>query len=151
MFDMIIKYKEYYSDIDQKIIILYNADTLKLSIQNKMRVIIEKYRENCIFIFFCNKLNRLIEPLKSRCITIRRENLSIYNRCEIIHTLKDQADKNKLYDQLQMFDTKEDVFFLNNCKEELKDFTDIYQITVDKIYIYLKQNLTIHNLSRLKN
>jgi len=151
IFDMIIKYKEFYSDVDQKIIILYNADTLKLSIQNKLRVIIEKYRENCIFIFFCNKLNSLIEPLKSRCITIRRKNLSIYNRCEIIHTLKDQKDKNKLYDQLQIFDTKEDVFFLNNSKEELKDFTDIYQITVDKIYIYLKQNLTINNFSRLKN
>ena len=123
---------------------------LKLSIQNKLRVIIEKYRENCVFIF-CNKINSLIEPLKSRCILIRRKNLTMYDRCEITHTLKNEKDRDKLYDQLLLFDTKEDIYFLNHCKEDLSDFIDIYQITIDNIYSHLKQNLTIHNFTKLKN
>ena len=63
-----IRCKNYYGD---KIIILDNFNLISLKIQNKFRVIFEKYRNTTIFILITDKLNSIINPIQSRFLTIR--------------------------------------------------------------------------------
>lgn len=52
-----------------KVIVLEEADFLTQPAQAALRPIIEEYALHCRFIFTCNYLERLIEPIQSRCET----------------------------------------------------------------------------------
>lgn len=55
----------------RKFIILDEADFLSAShVQPALRAFVEEYSKNCGFILTCNWLNRIIEPLHSRCTPI---------------------------------------------------------------------------------
>jgi hypothetical protein len=154
LFKSLIEIKEYYIDSSHKTIIFYNCDILKTSIQNKFRVIIEKYRKTCVFIFLCYKINRLIDPLKSRCILLRMPQLSIYQKCQITTKIDNQKDlvlKNKIYDHLGMFPSTDDSTAINICKEKLHDFKNHYHLLADKIIKIIKiKNMTIHCYTLIK-
>jgi DNA polymerase III delta prime subunit len=52
----------------KKMIIIDEADFMNASsVQPAMRSFIEEFSSNCRFIFTCNYVNRIIEPLRSRC------------------------------------------------------------------------------------
>ena len=54
-----------------KIVILDEADYLNPnSFQPALRSFMEQYSSNCRFILTCNYLNKIIEPLHSRCVTV---------------------------------------------------------------------------------
>lgn len=56
---------------NRKYVILDEADYLNAnSTQPALRNFIEEYSKNCGFILTCNFVNRIIEPLRSRCSTI---------------------------------------------------------------------------------
>ena len=67
----------------RKVVIIDEADYMNPdSVQPAMRGFIEKFAENCSFIFTCNFKNRIIEPIHSRCAVIdfglkKDENLSL--------------------------------------------------------------------------
>jgi len=50
-----------------KVIILDEFDEVKSDSQGALRRLIEKYSQNCRFIFTCNKPQKIIDALKSRC------------------------------------------------------------------------------------
>ena len=55
----------------RKVVIIDEADYMNPdSVQPAMRNFIEKFSENCSFIFTCNYKNRIIEPIHSRCAVI---------------------------------------------------------------------------------
>lgn len=55
----------------KKVVILDEADYLNAnSTQPALRAFIEEFSNNCRFIFTCNYINRIIEPLHSRCVVI---------------------------------------------------------------------------------
>jgi DNA polymerase III delta prime subunit len=54
----------------RKVIIIDEADYLTPASQAAFRGVIEEFAGNCSFIFTCNFLNRIIEPLHSRCAVI---------------------------------------------------------------------------------
>lgn len=51
-----------------KIILLDEADGLSNDAQQTLRNLIEKYHKNCRFILTCNFINKIIDPLQSRCV-----------------------------------------------------------------------------------
>lgn len=54
-----------------KMIIIDEADYMNAqSIQPALRAFIEEFSANCRFIFTCNYVNRIIEPLRSRCAIV---------------------------------------------------------------------------------
>lgn len=80
-------------DDNLKVIILDEADNIPNQVQQALRRIIEKYSENVKFILLCNYINRIIDPIISRCAVFRFINLA---KEQIIERLKLIASKENL-------------------------------------------------------
>jgi len=59
-----------------KFVFIQNIENLSYYAQMSLRRTIEQNSQICKFIFTCNAINNIIEPLKSRCINIRVPNPS---------------------------------------------------------------------------
>lgn len=53
-----------------KVVVFDEADYASQAFQPALRGFIEKFSDNCRFIFTCNYANRIIDPIKSRCNVI---------------------------------------------------------------------------------
>lgn len=51
-------------------IVTHNCDNLTGATQAALRTFLEEFANNCRFIFTCNYVNKIIEPLRSRCTNI---------------------------------------------------------------------------------
>jgi replication factor C subunit 3/5 len=84
-----------------KTIQISNLDNLSHSAQTSLRRMIETNANRCRFMMWCNNLNNVIDPLKSRCVTIRipkpsESELFAYGM-EIASLNKINIKHNKLY------------------------------------------------------
>ena len=52
---------------NKKIVIMDEFDGASNSLQSALRATIEEFHQSCRFIFTCNYITKIIEPLKSRC------------------------------------------------------------------------------------
>ena len=52
---------------EQRIFIVDEADSIQISIQHTIRRLIEDFEKKISFIFICNNLCKIIEPMQSRC------------------------------------------------------------------------------------
>lgn len=68
-----------FNDKVPKIVHLDEADSLTKDAQDMLRNLIEETSDNCRFIFTCNNINKIIEPIKSRCKTIELSTPSVEN------------------------------------------------------------------------
>ncbi len=76
-----------------KFVILDEADNIPGQVQQALRRIIEKTSNNIKFILLCNYINRIIDPIISRCAVFRFVSLP---KNKIIERLTDIAKKEKL-------------------------------------------------------
>ncbi|MFX1386378.1 MAG: replication factor C small subunit [Promethearchaeota archaeon] len=76
-----------------KFVILDEADNIPGQVQQALRRIIEKSSNNIKFILLCNYINRIIDPIVSRCAVFRFVSLP---KEKIIERLKYIAGKEKL-------------------------------------------------------
>lgn len=58
-------------DQDFKIVFLDESDQMTPQAQNALRRIIEMYSDRCRFILSCNYPNKIIDPIKDRCVAFR--------------------------------------------------------------------------------
>ena len=62
----IMRYKKLF-----KIVVINKLDNLSYYAQASLRRTMEKYSDTCKFIFICDQLSKIIEPIRSRCILFR--------------------------------------------------------------------------------
>ena len=89
-------------------IIFDNFNDINILFENYLKVIIENSLTTK-FIILTNKINKVIQPIRSRCLCIRLSEINIYDKEIYIHTLlkKNCMDRSKvkIHDLLQ-FDNK---------------------------------------------
>jgi replication factor C small subunit len=76
-----------------KFVILDEADNIPNQVQQALRRIIEKTSSNVKFILLCNYINKIIDPIVSRCAVFRFTNLT---KEKIVERLKFIIQKEKL-------------------------------------------------------
>ena len=84
----ILKFKKLF-----KIVVINKIDNLSYYAQASLRRTMEKYANTCKFIFICDQLSKIIEPLRSRCLLIR---VPLPTNIQIMQTLLHISDKENI-------------------------------------------------------
>lgn len=77
----------------KRCIFLDEADSMTRTASDSLRNIIETYSDNVFFIFSCNDLGKIIEPIRSRCTLV---NFERPNKADIIARLLYISEKEEL-------------------------------------------------------
>ena len=125
----IFKYKRLF-----KIVIINKIDNLSITAQASLRRTMEKYADSCKFIFICDQLSKMIEPLRSRCIEVR---VPLPNNIQILNTLLHISQ----IENINLNSTDLQSILVNSNQKiynaiwflELKKFDYTYDNTKDKI------------------
>ena len=143
----IIISKNFYSD-NNKIIIFKNFNKVRISLQNILRVIIEKYRETSVFIFLTDNYSNIIQPLKSRFLCLRFAGETNKDKREIIYNNTDKKLKtHKYYDFMYSLET-ENINKIVLKENEIEKYINPYdKISLEILKIYDKKN----ELTKLRN
>ena len=104
----IFKYKKLF-----KVVIINKIDNLSYSAQASLRRTMEKYADTCKFIFICDQLSKIIEPLRSRCLLIR---IPLPNDLQIIETITQISLRENI--KLDKNDYK---YILDNCESKVNN------------------------------
>lgn len=97
----------------KKILLIDEADNLTLDCQAALRGVIEELQKNCVFIFTCNYINKILPPLHSRCSVIEfnipskekpKLALQFFNRLKFILNNEDiEYDEKVLVELVQKY------------------------------------------------
>lgn len=141
----IFKYKKLF-----KIVIINKIDNLSYSAQASLRRTMEKYADTCKFIFICDQLSKIIEPLRSRCLLIR---VPLPSDTQIIETITQISLLENI--KLEKDDYK---YILNNCESkvnnaiwllEMKKFSvpncHSWKLVIDKMVNILVETEELNN------
>jgi len=136
-----VHYKDYFTGIKYKIIILNNFNNIKPYLQNIFRVIIEKYRETTVFICITNNYNSIIGPLISRFLCIRVPQMNNKEKRKILYkNIKPREIKTKFYDFVYTLKEKSEIELSLEVRGEIEDYKDPYQLVTNEIIsIYEKK------------
>jgi len=105
-----------------KVIILDEADFLTIQAQASLRNIIETFSRTTRFILTCNYIERIIDPLQSRCQTLK-----------IIPPTKKDVAKHLnwiLKEEIVMHDVKDLVPLVNQCYPDLRKCINTLQLSI---------------------
>ncbi len=91
-----------------KLIILDEADSMTFDAQFALRRIIEKYSDDTRFCIICNYMNKIIAPIKARCV-----NLRFY-----------PIDKNIIVDRLKFICNQEKLKYEKNSLEAISNISN---------------------------
>ncbi|MFX0005735.1 MAG: replication factor C small subunit [Promethearchaeota archaeon] len=125
-----------------KFVILDEADNIPGQVQQALRRIIEKSSNNIKFILLCNYINRIIDPIVSRCAVFRFVSLP---KERIIERLKEIVKKEKLKipsDKAEDFFNK--LFFISGG--DLRKAINTLQMAVA---LDLLENLDINEVMKI--
>jgi replication factor C subunit 3/5 len=147
----IFKYKRLF-----KIVVINKIDNLSNTAQASLRRTMEKYSDKCKFIFICDQLSKMIEPLRSRCIEIR---VPLPNNIQIINTLlhiskieninlssNDLSEilfncNQKIYNAIWLLEFKKYNYKFDNTKDEI--LNNIVEMLINKKNFNSKKILNV--------
>jgi len=141
----------------KRIIFLDEVDGMLKASQDALRNVMETYANNVIFILTCNNINKIIEPLQSRCTAIpfarpQKEEVVKYLQviCEKEEMQYTEEGLMALVDMnypsirncvmsLQELYTEEKTVTINNVKPTNQLFDDLWKNLIDKNWKNIKQ------------
>jgi replication factor C subunit 2/4 len=122
-----------------KIIILDEADAITLDAQSALRKVIETSSYITRFCFTCNYIEKMIDPIISRCVKFRFKPI----------------DKNSMVFRLKQIAEKENIVLSNECFEKVFEISEgdarrAIMLLQNVKYLYkYKKNITINDLDDL--
>ena len=138
----IIHSKNHFGKLSNKLIIFKNFQNIKTTIQNSLRVLIEKYRNTTVFLLISNKYNSIHQPIQSRCLCIRMKSLNRKEKRELIYsTVQRKKCSIQFYDSIYESNNQKDIHLLVECKEIIdhKEFLDPYDKIIYKLMGIIKR------------
>lgn len=145
----IIRCKNYYIE-QNRILILKNFNHIDKPIQDRFRVLFEKYRINTLFILTTDYYNSILNPIQSRFLSIRIRELSRTDKISISYpVIKNLTyDKRiKIYDKIYEYNDKNIILnFSKNNYGLINNHRDL----IENIYHSLK-NMKVLDLSQIKD
>lgn len=137
----------YYYINQKKIIILNNYHYLNGSIQNILKVIIEK-NTHVVFIILTLNISKIIAPIKSRLLCVRIPKINNYDKWKLIKKKINLNINN--FKNYNCYDTN-DILFLHNNKIEIKDniLKNIIEYINLNIIINYEKKKTIDNIKKI--
>lgn len=150
----IFKYKKLF-----KVVVINKIDNLSYSAQASLRRTMEKYADICKFIFICDQLSKVIEPLRSRCLLIR---VPLPTKNQIIESLLQISyrenidisieDYNKILDnsdyqvnnaiwmlEAKRYGVENNASWLDIVKQMVSSFFELKNINSSEILSFLKK------------
>ena len=150
----IFKYKKLF-----KVVVINKIDNLSYSAQASLRRTMEKYADICKFIFICDQLSKVIEPLRSRCLLIR---VPLPTKNQIIESLLQISyrenidisieDYNKILDnsdyqvnnaiwmlEAKRYGVENNASWLDIIKQMVSSFFELKNINSSEILSFLKK------------
>lgn len=139
------------TNTQKRCVFMDEFDGMTKQAQDCLRNLMETYANNCFFIFSCNDINKIIEPIRSRCVCINFEKpdrTEIVGRlmsiCELeeistenietlvntyypdIRTMINKLQECKVEDKIFSIDEKNFIEFLNLIRK--KQISELYTI-----------------------
>jgi DNA polymerase III delta prime subunit len=146
----IIISKDFYSENNLKIILLKDFNHIKTSLQNKLRVIMEKYRETTVFICFTNTYDSIIQPLRSRFLSLRFSRETYKDKRKIIYNSDKKLKTHKYYDFMYSLKNEEIIKIIDK-ENEIESYKNIYDLVISEIItIYKKEKIDKKDYTKLK-
>lgn len=143
-------------DSNIKIVFLDESDHLTPDAQTALRNTMETYSRNTRFILTANYINRIIEPLRSRCILVKFDNIpksDIINRLEYIcknESIPYEVDAlRKIVDMtssdiraaINKIEQHKEGVLLSTIKDDIRLAETIYELIKKKDYTTTRQTL----------
>lgn len=140
-----------------KCVVINNIENLSYYAQMSLRRTMESNSQYCRFIFTCDSISSIIEPLKSRCICIRVPNPSdadiIYTILRICYLEKKHIEPKNLVNIVKYANHNiKNAILMLNCYfiDPNMELTNSYEVSIDKIVkLILTKNFRVINDSRL--
>ena len=147
-----------------KVVILDEADFLTIQAQASLRNVIEKFSRTTRFIMTCNYVERIIDPLQSRCQVLKvippsKQEVAKHLNKILINEIGEGWDVDALVDIInthypdirKMLNTLRSYCRLKNkpnwrtirqiiLNSNVKDFEELYRFLYDKASIYAPEN-----------
>ena len=102
----VFKYKKQF-----KIVLINKIDNLSYSAQAALRRTMEKYADICKFVFICDQLSKVLEPIRSRCLLVR---IPLPTDSQIIDVITHISHRENI-----CLDIKDYKYILDNCESRI--------------------------------
>jgi len=141
----ILKYKKLF-----KIVVINKLDNLSYYAQASLRRTMEKYSDSCKFIFICDQLSKIIEPIRSRCILLRAQ---IPTECELMNILLKITYEEKInlksYEYYEIIKKSEfninTAMWLLDLKKHGLNYENNWDILIDEIVFIILNKKNYNN------
>ena len=127
---------------DLKVIILDECDYITPTAQAALRNLMETYSNHCRFILTCNFVERIIDPIQSRC---QSYNLTPPSKKEVAVHLGEVLDTEKV-----KYETKDIVFIINSCYPDIRRVINSAQKQSIKGKLELDKTSIVQNDYKMK-
>lgn len=143
----ILNTENYYNKFNQHIIIFNNYNSINVLIQNKLRVIIEKYRKTTQFVIITSSFSTIINSIHSRCLCIRLPCMNYKSKRNLSKEYikgKTYEERIHIYDKIYSLNNEDEIILYSKYNEYIHKHEDIY------IKIYKKLEHWINKFFNLK-
>jgi replication factor C small subunit len=132
-----------------KVVILDEADFLTIQAQASLRNVIETFSRNTRFILTCNYVERIIDPLQSRCQTLK---VIPPSKSDIAQHVAWIMEEEEISFELEDLKTVVNQFYpdLRKCLNTIQLSTQDSRLTIDKT-VLVSSNYMVQVVKELKN